>query len=123
MIVPAMSLQEVRKEIAKDFPILYRKAQYVFGKLEKQHRPLGNKFIEEVFDYYSKYKNHWLYKFSISKAESIVQFMVYFESKRGLSAVLMMHDSETLVYMTAHFFNRYNERLHLNLVKPYDILV
>jgi len=123
MLVPAMSLTEVRKEIAKDFPIIYRKAVFVLTKMEKRYRPLKGKLVEQLFDYRSKNNNRWFYKISLIKDDPIVQFMVYYESKRGLCAVVPMNESETLVYLTAHFFNRYNERLHLNLVRPYDILV
>jgi len=50
MLVPLMTIEEIRREINKDFPIVFRKMGYVAQKLKK-------KFVQ-FFDYYSKYKNN-----------------------------------------------------------------
>ena len=122
MIVPSMSFEEMRKEIEKDFEILYRKAKFVTRKVEHDNSPLSNKRIIKYFDYYSKYKNTWIYKVDISKKYNIVSFMVYFYGDKGLNAFEKLTNGESICYFTAHFFRRFNERCKLNLTVPNDII-
>jgi hypothetical protein len=122
MIVPSMTFEEMRKEIEKDFEILYRKAKYVVRKVEHDNSPLGKKRIIKFFDYYSKHKNNWIYKADISKKYNIVSFMIYFYGDRGLNAFEKLNGEECVCYFTAHFFRRFNERCKLNLSVPNDII-
>jgi hypothetical protein len=59
MIIPTMTLEEIRKEISKDFPILDRKVNYVVHDLLKK---LSNyektKGYVQFFDYCSK----WIFR-------------------------------------------------------------
>ena len=41
MLVPSMTLEEVRKEFEKDFGIIYRKSKYVAEKDRKTITPQG----------------------------------------------------------------------------------
>jgi len=127
MLVPAMSLPEIRAEIEKDYPILFRKACYVCEKLAKEHKLRNDELLEQVFDYYSKYKNTWLYRINISKRTRNTRFLVYYYGKKGLNAIQPAFEASTrksgaMIFFTAHFFNRYNERRSLQLIKPYDIM-
>ena len=54
MLVPSMTDEEIRKEIEKDFPILYRKSLYVAAEIKKQNMPLQKKRIIKTFDYVSQ---------------------------------------------------------------------
>ena len=124
MIVPAMSIEQIRKEIEKDFPILYRKTIYQSQKLFKVCSPFNeHKIVTRVYDYLSKYKNKWIYKLELTKKKSLAHFLMYAEGQKGLNAWMLFETNDPdLFFFTAHFFNRYNQRLGLNLVKPKDIM-
>lgn len=122
MLVPAMTLTDIRKEIEKDFPILHRKSGYITQKLSRLYSDsLREKKVTRFFDYQSKYKNKWIYKIELSKKKTNVTFLTYYYGKKGLTAIEPM-SGNTLLYFTAHFFNRYNERRKLNLTMPNDIM-
>lgn len=40
MLVPLMTIEEIRREINKDFPIVFRKMGYVAQKLKKKIRAI-----------------------------------------------------------------------------------
>ena len=122
MLVPSMTDEEIRKEIEKDFPILYRKSLYVAAEIKKQNMPLQKKRIIKTFDYVSKNKNNWIYKIDINKKITVLVYLAYFYSDRGLTAIEVFNHSDVLLFFSAHFFKRYNERLHLNIVLPKDLL-
>jgi hypothetical protein len=122
MFVPSMTLEEIRKEIDKDFPIVYRKAQYVSEKLFRQIKPAKGKTYVKLYDYLSKHKNRWIYKIDISKHETFVHFMTYFYGKKGLVVFGLLSSEDSVNLFTSHFLNRYNERLNLNINKPEGII-
>src|SRR5205814_4869891 len=117
MLVPAMSLQEIRAEFDKDFPIIFRKSSYVCEQVHKRYKPRIDEVVEHVYDYTSKYKNTWLYKVMVSKKKSESRYLLYFYGARGLVGIqpCTIQNETVLIYLTAHFINRYNERLKLNL--------
>lgn len=121
MIVPSMTLEEIKEEIRKDYPILKRKSEYVAKKMRRTLRPARRQEIIRLFDYTSKYKNTWIYLVNVSKKHYKMKYLVYYYGHRGLTA-LQLGRGDQLMYCTAHFFQRYNERLQLNLTLPVDIL-
>ena len=122
MLVPAMNLVEVKKEIEKDSPILFRKIGYVAQKIDR-HLKKNKKITEfsEVYEYYSKYKNYWLYKLYLKDKVLKYEAMIVYNDERGHSAIAVV-DQNHLVYHTSHFFMRYNERLNLGLNNFKDII-
>ena len=122
MIVPSMNLEEIKKEINKDFPILLRKVQYVekalHKNLTKKQRTEG---FTKFFDYISKYKNHWIYKIHYDKKEQYSTMMLLYHTGKAHAAILVASEFEML-YHTSHFFKRYNERRNLGLVMFKDII-
>ena len=122
MLVPAMTLEDIRREIQKDFPILHRKSSYVLHKLERMFdKSTIEKGVVRFFEYRSKYKNTWIYKINLSKGKNDLFFLAYYYGNKGLTAVCPL-SNDILLYSTGHFFNRYNERRKLNLVMPHDIM-
>ena len=123
MIVPSMTLEEIRKEIIKDFPILFRKVGYVEHDLKKR---LTKKQIDDGFtkfyDYNSKYKNQWIYRIRFCKKEVETTVMLHFFDGKGYGGISVTSDF-VIVYQTGHFFKRYNERLKLNLIHLKDIMI
>ena len=122
MLVPAMNLVEIKKEIEKDSPILFRKIGYVAKKIDR-HLKKNKKITEfsEVYEYYSKYKNYWLYKLFLKDKVLKYEAMIVYNDIKGHSAIAVV-DKNHLVYHTSHFFMRYNERLNLGLNNFKDII-
>jgi hypothetical protein len=115
MIIPGMSLEEIRREIEKDYPILLRKMGYVANELEKKfskdERKQGH---VHFFDYTSKYNNHWIYKVQVFKKFSRYGAMMLYHNGRGYAGIVSTPDLN-ITYHTGHFFERYNERRKLGL--------
>jgi hypothetical protein len=122
MLVPAMNLAEIRKEIDKDFEIVKRKSMYVLHDLKKVHAPLRNKRIIKVYDYFSKFKNNWIFKWDVDKKAMIPVYLVWYFGDRGLTAIQTFPNSPGLFYYTSHYFKRYNERLKLEINDPKKLL-
>jgi hypothetical protein len=122
MIVPAMNLAELRKEIYKDFEIVERKSLFVLKDLKKEHAPLRQKRVIKVYDYFSKFKNNWIFKWDVDKKVSISVYLAWYIGNRGLTAIQTYTKSSTLLYYTSHYFKRYNERLKLEINDPKKLL-
>jgi hypothetical protein len=122
MLVPAMNIEEIRKDLNKDYAILFRKAGYVAQKLLKVIKPAKDKVITRVFDYYSGSKNKWLYKLSISQTKQQAFLLAYYTGPKGLSAFSKLGTTDYLLQYTAHFFERYNERTALGLSDKTEIM-
>ncbi len=121
MLVPSMTMKEIRKEIEKDFPSVIHHASVVQDNLMKNHRQLFNRRIVHVGDMVSNQKNNWIYKIVLKRKLQTTNFLAYYFNDIGLSAVEATV-GPYMLFFTTHFFKRYNERLKLNLVNPYDIL-
>jgi hypothetical protein len=121
MIIPSMTLIEVRKEYEKDWPIVSRKGDYLLKELRHKARPHGKDIVVRFHDYLSKNQNNWIIRLELSKKESFITKMAYFNNNSGLSAILSIHEDRVLIFHTPNFFKRFNERLHLGLSSPMDI--
>jgi hypothetical protein len=122
MLVPAMNLAEIRKEIDKDFEIVQRKSLYVLNDLKRAHAPLRKKRIIKVFDYHSKFKNNWIFKWDVDKKVTLPIYLVWYIGNRGLTAIQTFPNHSGLFYYTSHYFKRYNERLKLEINDPKKLL-
>jgi hypothetical protein len=122
MLVPSMTVDEIKKEINKDFPILVRKMGYVCEEIKKKwkkdKKPEG--FVQ-FFDYNSKYKNHWIYRIQRFKKFSNASAMLLYYNGKGHAGISASKDIG-IIYHTGHFFLRYNERRNLQL-KSLDEIV
>ncbi len=122
MLVPSMTLQEIRKEFEKDYPILRRKIQYVTHDLTKKlNRYTKSQGFINIYDYYSKNKNHWLYRLNISDKDKKQSVMMLYHNGKGNVAISILGNLQ-MVYHTGHFFERYNERNNLGLSTFKDIV-
>ena len=122
MLVPSMSLEEIRREIHKDIIIVWRKVRYTVIDLKKANKPLGNRRIVKLLPYRSTQKNTWLIKIEIDKKGTLLSFLVYYYNNNGLAAIEVFFNSAMMMYFTTHFFKRYNERLNLNCKTPEELL-
>ena len=117
-----MTLEEIRNEINKDYPILLRKMGYVAHdlkkKLSKEDKAKG--FVK-FYDYVSKYKNKWIYRVEIKQKKSFYEAMMLYHNGKGHAAISVTNEMN-IIYHTGHFFERYNERLNLGLKSLRDII-
>lgn len=117
-----MSHEEIRSEIHKDFPIVWRKAHYLARDAKKAYGPLKDKAFVKVFHYLSKQKNTWIIKADMDKQGNRFSFLVYYYNTNGLCAIEVFLNATNMMYFTTHFFKRYNERLALNCKTPAELL-
>lgn len=122
MLVPAMTLSEIRKEILSDFIVVKRKVFYLGEKIIKEMRKHHIKNDVRFVDYLSKQKNTWLFLFQYEHKDVSIGTTVYYYGRTGLVVITIDVGKERLHFHTAHFIRRYNERRNLGLVKPEDII-
>jgi hypothetical protein len=122
MLVPNMSVEEIRKEVLKDYPILQRKMNYHSLDIKKKlsTATLKQGYVQ-FFDYTSKYKNHWIYKIICYKKEYDIMAMLVYHNGKGHVGIEVADDN-SIIYHTGHFFLRYNERRQLGLCNFNDIV-
>jgi hypothetical protein len=122
MILPTMTLAEIRKEIERDYFILTRKMNYFDHDIKKKlGKALKKQDYIKSFDYYSKYKNHWIYTVFITKKKSNFSSLMLYHNGKGHAGIAITPDL-LIVYHTGHFFERYNERGKLGLKTLEDIM-
>jgi len=122
MLVPSMTLSEIRRELDKDFPIVHRKGEYLLEDLKRISRRTRVENIVKFYDYYSKQKNNWIIRVETLKKGGYMGCLAYYYGNSGLVCVIKLANDDHILYHTAHFFKRFNERLHLNLTNPNDIM-
>jgi hypothetical protein len=117
-----MTLEEIRKELEKDYPILRRKMNYVIHDLEKKlSKEKKKEGFVRFFDYCSKYKNNWIYRLHITQEILEGEALLLYHNGRGHAALQVTLDDD-IVFITGHFFERYNERCKLGLKTIHDII-
>jgi hypothetical protein len=117
-----MTLEEIRKELEKDFPILFRKVCYVTKDWNKRlSKAEKEKGFERFYEYCSKYKNQWIYRIHITKNDSDCTATMLYYNGKGHAAITMTRTTE-FIYHTGHFFERYNERRNLGLKTINDVI-
>ena len=122
MLIPTMTVEEVRKEIEKDAPILMRKANYVAVDLAKSlSKPQRIKGHVAFYEYTSKYKNKWMYRIEIAKKQNIISCMMLYHNGKGHVGIAVSL-LKGIIYHTGHFFQRYNERSNLHLKSLDEIM-
>jgi hypothetical protein len=122
MLVPSMTMEEIRREIEKDYPILDRKINHVIHSIKKKlnNYTLKQGFVD-FFDYLSKYKNQWLYKLYISQKKVHHSPVIFLNGDKRRAVIAILNNSK-LLYHTDHFFERFNERKKLGLKSFKDIV-
>jgi hypothetical protein len=122
MIIPGMTLEEIRKEIEKDYPILLRKMGYVATelgkKLSKEEKRQGNIYF---YDYVSKYNNNWIFRIKANKQGPVYNAIMLYHNGRGHVGISSTPEFY-ITYHTGHFFERYNERRKLGLKSIHEIV-
>jgi hypothetical protein len=122
MLVPSMTMREIRNEMVKDFPMVYRKMEYVAEDLKKtlDKKTFCQGYVH-FFDYVSKLKNHWICRVAVDKFRFQRRAIMVYHNGHGHVGISVI-DFNKIVYHTGHFFLRYNERLNLGLKDFHDIV-
>jgi len=122
MLLPSMTVEEIRKEFEKDYEIFVRKIGYVAIDLEKRLSNYEKKQgYQYFFNYLSKYKNKWICKIFLKKIDYSYTSMLIYHNGKGHVALTILHTGN-IVYHTGHFFERYNERCNLGINNFDDIV-
>ncbi len=123
MIVPAMTSKELLMEIARDYPMVMKKAMYLTGNLRRLAVKSKEKYVHRVFDYKSKQKNDWLIIIDYYVKDPTFLVVVHYVDKYGLNGIMVNADQQTLTHYSPHFLERYNERfLHEPNVSKIELL-
>ena len=133
MLVPAMNHQEIAAQIKGEYYKICTTSLLRLGaEYDRERRKLKvskEAIYPKEYEIKTAAKNNWiifLHKAPGEKKYTGTQSLcflcvVYYYSDKGLMA-FYVPENELLAGFTSHFFKRYNERLHLNLPNPVDIV-
>lgn len=122
MLLQTMTQDEITSEIFKDFENIYpRTVERLTSEFERELR--RNK-IPKKREYYKVYqiksgrKNPWtlIYSQDTNDKNSVrAVIYTYYYTEKGLRVFEVSEDMKTLMVYNGHLFQRYNERMKLNL--------
>lgn len=125
MIVPNMSLPEIRKAICDDFDNeIKRKIQSMQVARQGKWIRNGRKDFVETILFPSKSRNNWRITITCdSRGVRSVPYLVSYNTI-GITASHMDPDgfSPSLMHFNTHFFKRYRERGKVDIEKPEDLV-
>ncbi len=125
MIVPTMSLPEIRKSILDDYTVdLKSKIESV--KITHQSKWIrnGRKDFSETILSPVKSKNNWHITVACNKnGVTVIPYLISYNNI-GITASNISLDSDTLpmMHFNTHFFKRYRERGKITIEKPEDLV-
>ncbi|MEY4876089.1 MAG: hypothetical protein RL708_1238 [Bacteroidota bacterium] len=125
MIVPSMTLHEIRKALVYDYEHEVHarmKADEIIAK-GKWIRG-GRKDFIETNSFITNTKNKWRIIVNCDKGLVSTNAYVISYNEIGITAshFLFGLDTEHLMHFNTHFFKRYKERLKINIDKPEDLV-
>ncbi len=125
MLVPSMTLEEIKHALQNDFRHeLTRKVVGMPQGIARKWSQGGRKDYIETISHISKSKNHWRILVKVWDGHiSIMPYMMAYD-KVGITASHITDPSGTmdLLHFNTHFFKRYRERLNLDIEKPEDVI-
>lgn len=129
MIVGSMKEEEIYKEIMNDFECLQRRSA-LQGRILQQQL-LRKKFISEtrLLNFKTAAHNNWSVMLKAEPCCIKTSYYLKTLDKKGLAAyaVRIVNDEQgkvqkSLLKYTAHFFERYNERMNLKISESGKVL-
>jgi hypothetical protein len=125
MLVPSMTLQEIRKALVTDYE------KELNGKLKAIEISSNGKWIRngrkdftETIMFTTKSKNNWRITIEYNKGNlTTIPYLVSSDDS-GITAshFLFGFGSDMLMHFNTHFFQRYRERGKINIEKPQDLV-
>lgn len=126
MIVPSMNSEELVVEVYRDLEVVNRKANYLTQGLRRQAIKSKEKYVQRIYDYKSPRHNQWFIVADHYVKDPYFTTVVCYTNQFGLNGILVDKDYRTLMHITSHFLDRYNERFlkkmggsHLELLKRF----
>ena len=134
MLVPSMNNQEIRKELENEFNILNNSSTIVRFYEEYHRERIRSKIKKEArhikyFEIKTKNKNNWVFmltkdplkeKYHEMK-DAVLQYFTYYHSSSGIR-VFVIDPKGLIVVYNNHFFNRYRERMNLDIPNLLDVV-
>ena len=120
MIVPSMTLQEIRKALVADYEDeLCGKFKSITITTKSKWMRSGRKDSVETVLFTSRSKNNWRIIVHCKNGNiSTVPYLISYD-QTGVTASHFMygHGSESFMYFHTHFFQRYRERAKIDIEK------
>lgn len=125
MIVPNMSLPEIRKSVSDDFVCeIKSKVQSVKVTHHSKWIRSGRKDFVETILFPVKSRNNWRITVTCNKdGINVIPYLISYNN-RGMMAshIPLDDDSMPLMHFNTHFFKRYRERGRIAIEKPEDLV-
>ncbi len=126
MIIPNMSLPEIRKSVSTDFEIeLHRKLESLKVTSRGKWMRGGKQPFAETIFFVAKSKNSWRITITCASDGTInlIPYLITYDNI-GITAthILLGFDNMPMMHFNTHFFKRYKERGKIALEKPEDIV-
>ncbi len=125
MIVPKMSLPEIRKSVFDDFECEIKSKIHSI-KVTHQGKWIrnGRKDFVETILVPVKSKNNWRITVACNKQGVTANPYLISHNNIGITAsyVPLDEDSPSLMHFNTHFFKRYRERAKIAIEKPEDLI-
>jgi hypothetical protein len=134
MLVPAMNRHEVLSEIKRDQKKLVETSYpRLVKEYEKERKKLKINKTEawgKVYQIRTAAKNNWLVFIAKCPAAPVYNnefdlvcgCFVYQHTNKGMQVMRQMQNGTGVEVFNGHVFARFNQRLHLNLTNPLDIV-
>lgn len=134
MLVPAMNPKEVTAEVLRDLSKLKNTQARLLEEYHRERKRLKidkTRMYTKVYPIKTKAKNTWL--IFIHKPPALERYhrydyvaccpIVYYYGKEGFTALRYIEEADMLEVFWGHLFNRYNERMQLNLKTPLETMI
>jgi len=125
MIVPSMTLPEIRKALVADYDReLKVKMNALRISSEGKWARTGRKDFAETIQFTTQSGNQWRITVECKKGNIVtLPYLVAYDDK-GITAwhFLAYFGSDRLMYFNTHFFKRYKERGKIGIEKPEDVV-
>jgi hypothetical protein len=121
-----MNSEELVVEVYRDLEVVNCKANYLTQGLRRQAIKSKEKYVQQLFDYKSPRHNQWFIVADHYVKDPYFTVVALYTNHFGLNGILVDRDQRTLLHITSHFLDRYNERFlkitvasHLELLKRF----
>jgi len=125
MIVPGMTLVEIKKSLLNDYNNgLHQKIRAIDIIYKRKFQLNKNHDFVETITYPAASKNDWRIIIYCTKNHVHTVPYLYSYDHVGITATHLNDMYTPLIFMhfNSHFFKRYKERIHLDIVKPQELV-
>jgi hypothetical protein len=125
MLVPTMSLTEIKKSVINDYrPEVKNKVETIKIAYKAKWIREGRKDFVETINFPVKSKNNWRITILCVKGNiSTIPYLISYD-KYGITATLFLTEfvDDQMLHFNAHFFKRFRERGKIDIDKPDQVI-